>query len=166
MSDKPTLKEQLDNEVTQPRVVAECVTVIDQQVKAKRGFKGVAIRAAYAAIKTIKRRFVPDVVISLLPEWLEKLEPYYQKWLGGDSGSFAEFITARSEDVAEDLLSVTDARAEKTKHKRAKKYYMKHRDGAKADVERAVPDLAKLVERHLVPSDDSGDQASSASAPS
>ena len=151
MSDKRTLMEQIDNEATRPRVVAECVTVIDQHVKAKSGIKGVAIRAAYATVKTIKRRFVPDVVNALLPEWLEKIEPYYQKWLGGDSGTFSEFVIARSEDVAEDLLAVTDGRAEKTRHKRAKKYYMKHRDTAKENVVQAVPDLARLLERHLVP---------------
>jgi hypothetical protein len=164
MSENPTLKEQIDNEATRPRVVAECVTVIDQQVKAKTGIKGVAIRAAYAAIKTIKRRFVPDVVKALLPEWLDKLEPYYQKWSGGEGGSFAEFLVARSEDVAEDMLAVTDARAEKTRHKRAKKYYMKHRDSAKDNVIQAVPDLARLLERHLVAAESSADEAAADSA--
>jgi len=166
MSEKPTLQEQIDNEATRPRVVAECVTLIDQQVKAKTGIKGVAIKAAYATIKAIKRRFVPDVVDALLPEWLEKIEPYYQKWLGGDTGTFAEFIIARSEDVAEDLLTVTDARAEKTRHKRAKKYYLKHRGSAKDNVVQAVPDLARLLERHLAPAEAAGAEGTSDSAAS
>ena len=63
--------------------------------------------------------------------------------------AFAAFVTARSEDVAEDLLSVTDARAERTTHTTAKKAYVKMRPSAKTNVVEAIPELAKLIERHL-----------------
>ena len=71
-------------------------------------------------------------------------------------------MTARSGDVAEDLLAVTDARAETTRHKTAKKYYFKHRDKAKDNVIEAVPELSKLIERHLSP--EAGDGADDAGA--
>ncbi len=154
MSEQPTLTQQLLSEPTRPRVVAECVELIDRQVKAKTGFKGAALKTAYMAIKTIKRGFVKGVVDALLPEWLERLESYYAKWLPGDSGPFSEFVIARSDEVAEELLAVTDARAEKTSHKQAKKYYFKHRDKAKDNVVEAVPELARLIERHLQPVED------------
>jgi hypothetical protein len=53
------------------------------------------------------------------------------------------------DDVAEDLLSVTDKRAENTTHTTAKKMYLKMRDGAKKNVIEAIPDLARLVEKHI-----------------
>jgi len=144
-----TLHEQIAVEPTRPRVVAECVTMIDQQVRAKGGMRGMTVRAAYATIKTLKRGFVTGVVEALLDDWLGKLEPYYARWGSGGSGTFSEYLTARSDEVAEDLLVVTDQRAETTKHTTAKKYYFKMRDKAKENVVDAVPELARLIERHL-----------------
>ena len=62
MSEHATLTDQLLSEPTRPRVVAECVTLIDKQVKAKTGLRGVALKGAYGVIKTIKRGFVANVV--------------------------------------------------------------------------------------------------------
>jgi len=149
-----TLKERLGAEPPRAAVIADCVGLIDHQVKSKGGLGGMAIRASYATIKAIKRGFVREVVDSLLDEWLDKLQPYYDKWLAnqasaGGQGSFAEFVIARSDDVAEDLLSVTDKRAETTKHTTAKKGYLKMRGSAKRNVIEAIPELSKVVETHL-----------------
>lgn len=151
MSDQ-TLIERLGTEPARPRVVAECVTLVDAQVKAKSGFSGVAVKGAYGTIKRIKKRFVPETINGLLDEWLEKLQPYYETYVASSTGSFAEFLTARSDDVAEDLLSVTDSRAGNTKHKTAAKAYKKMRPSAKKNVVQAIPDLAALIERNLDPS--------------
>lgn len=159
MSDSPTLKEQLGVEPARPRVIAECVTLIDAQVKAKSGISGVAIKGAYGTIKRIKKRFVPEVIDGLLDDWLDKLEPYYVKWSASGAGTFSEYITARSDEVSEDLLSVTDERAETSKHKTARKLYKKMRGSAKNNVQGAIPDLGKLVERHM-----SGEAAAEAAA--
>ena len=126
-------------------VIADCIALIDAQVKEK----GFVIKGAYATIKAIKKSFVPEVVDSLLDDWLGKLEPHYEKWSATKAQSLTDFLTSRSDDVAEDLLSVTDARAEKSTHGTAKKMYGKMRDGAKRNVVEAIPDLAKLVEKHI-----------------
>jgi hypothetical protein len=126
-------------------VVTDCIGLIDAQVKEK----GFVIKSAYATIKAIKKKFVPEVVDALLDDWLGKLQPHYDKWAATKTTSLADFLTSRSDDVAEDLLSVTDARAEKSSHNTAKKMYGKMRDGAKRNVVEAIPDLAKLVEKHL-----------------
>jgi hypothetical protein len=126
-------------------VVKDCIGLIDAQVKEK----GFVIKSAYATIKAIKKTFVPEVVDSLLDEWLGKLQPHYDKWAAAKSTSFSDFLVSRSDDVAEDLLSVTDKRAERTTHTTAKKMYGKMREGAKRNVVEAIPELAKLVEKHL-----------------
>ncbi len=164
MSDTQPLKQILGVEPARPRVVAECVTLVDAQVKAKSGLGGVAVKGAYGTVKRIKKRFVPEVVDALLDEWLEQLEPYYQTWSAGGSGSFSDYLTARSDEVSEDLLSVTDGRAAKSKHKTAAKLYKKMRGKAKANVVEAIPELSKLLMRHLSPSEDAAEQASSDSA--
>jgi hypothetical protein len=142
------LVEQLGKE-RRPQVIADCVELIDAQVKQK----GFMIKSAYAMIKGIKKRFVPEVVDSLLDEWLGKLQPHYDKWSAQASQpsarTLSDFFVARSDDVAEDLLSVTDSRAEKTSHTTAKKMYLRMRDGAKRDVVESIPQLAKMLEKHL-----------------
>jgi hypothetical protein len=141
----PSLVEQLGKEPMRPLVVTDCVELIDAQVKQK----GFVIKSAYATIKAIKKRFVPEVVEGLLDDWLEKLQPHYDKWAVAKQGSFSDHVIARSEDVAEDLLSVTDARAQKTSHTTAKKMYLRMRDSAKRNVVEAIPELSRMLERHL-----------------
>lgn len=141
----PTLVEVLGQPPKRQPVIADCIGLIDAQVKEK----GFVIKGAYATIKTIKKSFVPEVVDALLDDWLNKLQPHYDKWSTEKKTSLSDFLTSRSDDVAEDLLSVTDARAEKSTHNTAKKMYGKMRDGAKRNVVEAIPELAKLVEKHL-----------------
>lgn len=146
----PTLIERIAVPPRRALVIDDCVHLIDLQVKHKSGLSGMAIKGAYATIKTIKKGFVPNVVDTLLDDWLKKLEPHHDKWAAGGSGTFAEFLVARSDDVAEDLLAVTDERAKTTEHKTAKKGYERMRGSAKKNVIEAIPELARLIEKHLV----------------
>jgi hypothetical protein len=130
-------------------VVEDCCHLVDHQVKAKGGLSGIAIKGVYATVKTFKRGFVPSVVNALLDDWLGKLQPYHDKWSAGGAGAFSEFLIARSDDVAEDLLQVTDARAKKSEHGTVKKLYEKNRNSAKKNVIDAIPELARLIEKHL-----------------
>jgi hypothetical protein len=141
----PSLVEQLGKDPVRAQVVNDCGELIDAQVKQK----GFVIKSAYATIKAIKKRFVPEVVDSLLDDWLQKLQPHYEKWGVAKQGAFSDYVIARSEDVAEDLLSVTDERAQKTSHTTAKKMYQRMRDTAKRNVVEAIPDLSRMIERHL-----------------
>lgn len=139
------LKEKIGQPPLRAKVIEECVALIDAQVKGK----GFVLKAAYATIKTFKRGFVSGVVDALLDEWLDKIQPHFDKWEAAKPSSFADYVIARSDDVAEDLLSVTDARAKKTTHTRVAKMYEKHRPAAKQDVIEAIPELSRLIERHL-----------------
>ena len=141
----PTLVDQLGKDPLRPLVIADCVNLIDAQVKQK----GFVIKSAYAVIKGIKKKFVPEVVDALLDDWLGKLQPHYDKWATSKSSTFADYVIARSDDVAEDLLSVTDQRAEKTSHTTAKKMYQRMREGAKKNVIEAMPELSRMLEKHL-----------------
>ena len=140
-----TLVEQLGKEPVRAEVIAECCDLIDHQVKQK----GFMLKTAYATIKAIKKRFIPEVVDNMLDDWLAKIQPHYEKWQTVPGTPFSDYITARSDDVAEALLSVTDQRAESTSHTTAKKMYHRMRDTAKKNVVEAIPDLAKLIEKRL-----------------
>jgi hypothetical protein len=139
------LVDTLGREPVRPKVVEETVALIDSQVKQK----GFLIKGAYSTIKTIKKKFVPEVVDALLDDWLGKLQPHYDKWQVAKASSLSDFLVARSDDVAEDLLQVTDERAEKTSHTTAKKMYLRMRDSAKKNVVEAIPELARTLEKYL-----------------
>jgi len=144
-----SLVERIGVEPYREKVIADCAELIDAQVKAKGGLSGMAIKAGYATIKAVKKGFVPDVVDTLLDDWLAKLQPHYDKWAAGGQGTLTQFLIARSDDVAEDLLQVTDERAATTKHTTAKKAYEKMRPSAKKNVVEGIPELARLIEKHL-----------------
>jgi hypothetical protein len=140
-----SLVEKLAKDPVRPLVINDCVDLIDAQVKQK----GFVIKSAYATIKAIKKRFIPEVVDSMLDEWLDKLQPHFDKWSAAKTSSFSDYVVARGDEVAEDLLSVTDGRAAKTSHTTAKKMYGRMREGAKKNVIEAIPALARLIEKHL-----------------
>ncbi len=140
-----SLVERLGKEPIRSKVVDECVDLVEAQVKTK----GFMLKSAYATIKAVKKRFVPEVVDALLDEWLGKMQPHYDKWDATKAGTFSDYVITRSDDVAEDLLSVTDERAARTSHGTAKKMYARMRDTAKKNVVEAIPDLARLIERRL-----------------
>lgn len=140
-----SLVEQIAQPPRRPQLIADCVQLIDGQVKQK----GFVIKSAYATIKAIKKSFIPEVVDSMLDDWLGRIQPHYDKWSATKASSLQDFMVARGDDIAEDLLKVTDERAETTSHTTAKKMYLKMRDGAKRNVIEAIPDLAKMLEKHL-----------------
>lgn len=145
-----SLKDRLTTEPVRSLLVSDCVALIDRQVQSKSGLSGVAVKGAYGTIKRIKKGFVPDVIDALLDDWLEKIQPYHETWLaGGANGTFTEFLVARSDDVAEDLLKVTDQRARSSSHKTATKAYEKMRGSAKSNVVDAIPALGRVVEQRL-----------------
>lgn len=148
-----SLVERIAVDPRREKVVADCVGLIDAQVKAKSGLSGMAIKAGYATINAIKRGFVTTTVDALLSDWLSKIQPYYDKWHANRQGTFAEFLISRSDDVAEALLEVTDDRAKSTKHSSAKKAYEKMRPSAKKNVVEGVPELARLIEKHMAEAD-------------
>jgi len=139
------LVDTLGRDPVRPKVIEETVGLIDSQVKQK----GFLIKGAYSTIKAIKKGFVSETVDALLDDWLGKLQPHYDKWETAKSSTFADYLIARSDDVAEDLLKVTDERAERTSHTTAKKMYGRMRDSAKRNVVEAIPDLSRLLEKHL-----------------
>jgi hypothetical protein len=145
-----SLAEKLTVSPAREVVVKDCVSLIDDEVKAKGGFSGIAIKGAYGVVKTFKPGFVRDVVDGLLDQWVAKLEPFYEKWQKDGGGkSFTSFLEGRRGDVAEALLEVTDAKSQKSTNNTVKKMYAKMRPGAKRNVEEAMPRLGAALEKHL-----------------
>jgi len=144
-----TLASVLLTDDQRPQLVDDCCNLIDAEVGRKKGIKGTMIKAAYKTVKTFKRGFVPSVVNALLDDWVTELEPHYATHLANGGGAFQGYVASNSDAVSESLLKVTDDRAQVTKHKQAKKLYLKLRPSAKANVVEAVPRLAEIVDRYI-----------------
>jgi hypothetical protein len=145
-----TLSQKLTQAPNRDRVVKECCSLIDGEVKIKGGLSGIAVKGAYGLVKTVKPKFVPEVVDAMLDEWVEKLEPHYAAWSADKGGKdFGTYLTDRRAEVSEQLLAVVDGRAQNAKNKTVKNMYTKMRPSAKKHVEEAIPRLGSLVEREM-----------------
>jgi hypothetical protein len=128
-------------------VVADCCTLVDEEVASKSGLSGFAVKAGYAAVKGIKPGFIRDVVEKLLPEFADKLDPLWNEAKASGGGATA-FMGAERTRVADALLSVTDGKIGSAKSSLVRNTYEKLRGSAKKNVEEAVPRLARLLEKH------------------
>ncbi len=137
----------LNDEQKKPAVVEDCLALIDAEVADKGGISGLAIKAGYAAVKGVKPGFIKQAVSDLLPEFAEALDPIYQEAKGGNKG-VSDFFSSHSSRVADALLAITDAKAQKSKSGVVKGTYDKLRGTAKKNVEAAVPRLGKMIEKH------------------
>ena len=143
----PSLSEFLTDSSKKDQVVDDCCALIDAEVKDKGGISGLAIKAGYGAIKGIKPGFVKTVVTDLLPEFANALDPVWQD-AKKDSKPVAPFFAANTARVADALLAITDAKAQKSKSGVVKGTYEKLRKSAKSNVEAAVPRLGEMVQKY------------------
>ena len=133
-----------------PRLVRDCVDLVDAEVDGKGGLSGLALKTAFKAIKVVKPELVERGVSALLDAWVVELGKHYQDWeaAGGQPGSFGAYCREASSAVAESLLGVTDARVRKA-DPRIASMYEKLRPNAKEHVLAAVPQLGDILDRYL-----------------
>lgn len=142
------LSESLLDDAKRTAFLADAKEVLDAEVSDKGGASGLAVKGGYAAVKKISPSIVPDALESLAPKLVSQLEPYWQEYAATGSGQFADLLVAKSDEVAEALLAVTDARADASTRPALKKVYSSMRSSAKKNVIEALPRLGDLVQRH------------------
>ncbi len=145
----PTLAEKLLTKDVRPKVVHDAAQVVDGEVSDKGGLSGLAIKAAYGVVKALKPGVIPEVLDSLMDDFVARLEPFYADWLKVTTPPFGDFIAMRAEPVADALLAITDDRAARSKNPTMKKAYEKLRPTGKKHVEAAMPRLGRMVQPYL-----------------
>ncbi len=128
-------------------VIDDCVQLIDAEVGDKGGLSGLAIKAGYGVVKGVKPGFIRHAVSDMLPEFAKALDPLYEEAKSKNRG-VSDYLAENSSRVADALLTITDAKAQKSKSGAVKGTYEKLRGTAKKNVEQAVPRLGKMIERH------------------
>lgn len=143
----PSLPEILSSDSKKNLVVDDCCNVIDAEVSDKGGLSGLAIKAGYAAVKNIKPGFIRHVVADLLPEFAAALDPMFQE-AKTKNAAVSPHFNQNAGRVADALLGITDAKAQRSTSGVVKGTYERLRGTAKKNVEAAVPRLGKLIEKH------------------
>jgi hypothetical protein len=129
-------------------VIDDCHALIQQQVSELSGISGAAVKVAYKTANTFASGYVRHMVEHLLPDMVDKLEPYWADFSASGGSEFGDYLAKRSDEVSEALLSVTDARAAASDKATIKKAYNAVRGNAAKHVAAALPDAGALVQRY------------------
>jgi hypothetical protein len=130
-------------------VIGDTAALIDDEVRAKSGLSGVAIKGGYKVVKKLRPGIIEDAIDHLLDEFTEALDPLYEEFLEAkETESFETFIQRHDDRAANDLLQITDQRAERSDKPVLKSTYGKLRGQAEKHVKQALPGVGRLIDRH------------------
>ncbi len=139
----------LTDTTVQPKVVADCCTLVDEEVKAKGGLSGVAIKTGYKATRNIRPGLIEEAVRKLLPDFAHSLEPMYQAARSASS-THARYFDQHADHVADALLGITDRKINEAQSSLVRATYQKLRPMAKRHVQDAVPRIGQLIDKYDV----------------
>jgi hypothetical protein len=100
-----TLQEILLAPETQPHVIADCLKLIKQEVAAKSGVSGAAVKLAYKTANAFASGYLQHTVESLLPDMVVALEPYWADFTASGASDFGDYLVKRGDEVSEALPS-------------------------------------------------------------
>jgi hypothetical protein len=143
-----TLQQLLLTPENQPHVIDDCLTLIHQEVSAKSGVSGTAVKLAYKTANTFASGYLRGMVEKLVPEMVAKLEPYWADFTASGAGDFGDYLVKRGDEVSEALLSVTDAHAQVSTRPTILKAYRAVRGSASKHVIAALPNLGALIQKY------------------
>lgn len=132
---------------TRPKVIADCVRLIEEEVDSKGGLSGIAIKGAFMVVKAVKPGFISEAVDHMLDDFVRRLEPFHTE-AQQKNEPIGPFLNARAGTVADALLAISDERAARAKNQTLKKAYEKLRPSGKKNVESAVPRLGRLIAKY------------------
>lgn len=143
-----TLRDILLAPETQPKVIDDGITLVNEQISDKSGISGAAVKIAYKTVTTFSPGHIRYMVEQLMPGMLDKLEPYWHEFLASGGGSFGDYLAKNSDQASESLLEITDARAQGSSRPVIVKAYKSVRGGAAKNVQAALPQLGALIQKY------------------
>ena len=144
-----TLTEIMLTPETQPAVVADCMTLIQQEVAGKSGVSGTAVKLAYKTASSFAPGYLQSKVEDMVPDMVAQLEPFWADFAASGASGFGDYLVKLGDEVSEALLSVTDAYAATGTRPVILKAYRTVRGGAAKHVTAALPNLGSLVQKYV-----------------
>jgi len=143
-----TLQQILLTPDTQPKVIADCHALIEQEIKDKSGISGTAVKLAYKTITSFAPGYYNGMVEELVPLIVEKLKPYWADFSTSGSSEFGDYLVKRGGEVSEALLEVTDDYASKSDKPVILRAYKTVRGSAGKNIEAALPRVGEMVRKY------------------
>jgi hypothetical protein len=143
-----TLQEILLTPDARPKVIADCQNLIEKGVSDGSGISGTAVKIAYKTVNALAPNHVVHIVDALLPQIVDKLEPYWADYATSGGSQFGDYLASRGDEVSEALLSVTDERAKSSSQVVIVKAYGSVRSSAAKHVTAALPDVGQIVVKY------------------
>jgi hypothetical protein len=140
-----TLQEILLAPDTRPQVLADCRTLIDQEIADKSGVSGTAVKLAYKTVTSFAPGYFNSTVEEMFPQLVDKLEPFWADFATSGGSEFGDYLAKRGDEVSEALLSVTDGMAQISQRPTIIKTYRAVRGNAGKHIEAALPRVGDLV---------------------
>jgi hypothetical protein len=131
-----------------PALIDDCLALIDDEVAAMSGMSGTAVKLAYKTVNKFAAGHVRHMVSSLLPRMAEELQPYWAGFRISGEPDFGGYLVPRGPEVAQALLTVTDARAAASGRPTITRAYGSVRGSAGRHVEAALPQVGALVQKY------------------
>ena len=140
------LSDQLSEPSIRTQLAQDCASLMDEQVAAKKGVGGLAIKAAYAALKGIGAGYIPRTIENLLPKFIRAMDPMRDEGIA--QGDPASYLCENQAQAAEVLLGVTDEKIRNAQNKLVIGTYNRLRQSVKGDVEAAIPGLSQVLMKY------------------
>ena len=112
------------------------------------GISGTAVKVAYKTVNAFMPGHVRFMVEILVPKMVTKLEPYWTEFNASGGSQFGDYLAKRGDEVAEALLTVTDALAAESERPVIIKAYGSVRNTAARHVRDALPSVGDLVMKY------------------
>ena len=142
-----SLAEQLLSPEHRPAVIQDVARLVEAEVARKTGLGGFALQAAFSVLRGAGPQWLPGVLDRWAPDLVAALEgPFSRAQAGGES--LPALFAQEKSQIAQALLGIVDAKANRSANATAVKAYQKLRGSAVKHLEEAVPALAALLERH------------------
>lgn len=143
-----SLQETLLAPESRTSVADDCFALIEREIAGQSGISGTAVKLAYKTVNTFKPGHVRFMVDSLLPDLVDKLEPYWAGYLSDGGAEFGDYLAKNGAEVSQALLGVTDARAAASGRPVIVKAYGTVRGGAAKHIQAALPEVGELVQKY------------------
>ncbi|HSZ45936.1 MAG TPA: hypothetical protein VK823_11395 [Streptosporangiaceae bacterium] len=129
-------------------VADDCFALIERGIAGQSGISGTAVKLAYKTVNTFKPGHVRFMVDSLLPDMVDKLEPYWAGYRSDGGAEFGDYLAKNGAEVSQALLGVTDARAAASGRPVIVKAYGTVRGGAAKHIQAALPEVGEIVQKY------------------
>lgn len=141
------LSEQIKPQEIQSNIAIDCAKLMEDQVSKKTGITGLAFKAVYGALKGVSPNYIKEAIERLLPQVSVALDPIWKEGLA--TGDPFQYLVENNSTTADVILSVTDAKIEKSQNKIVKIAYNKVRPSVKGEVAEAIPGLTQILGNYI-----------------